>query len=173
MRSITCGPRWVARSTSVPSQRSFPDTLYAYNLYLQARFYVAKVSGSGFAKALECFTQALALEPAYVQVQAGIAMTQALRSVLSFGHPLQLMPPAKEAALKALAVDDRVADAPAALAFVQHFYEWDWTGAEREYRRALDLNPGDTFVRAVYSGLLGQQGRADASRAGRGDAHDF
>ena len=70
------------------------------------------------------------------------------------------MPEAKEAALKALAIDETVADAHAALGDVYN-YEWDWAGAEREYRRTLELNPGDTFTRACYARLLGQLGRAD------------
>ena len=75
------------------------------------------------------------------------------------------MPVAKEAALQALAIDDTVADAHVALGMVLHLYEWDWSGAEREYRRALDLNPGDTFARVVYAELLGQKGRAGKSVA--------
>ena len=58
-----------------------------------------------------------------------------------------------------------MADAHLALAVVLHCYEWDWPGAEREYRRAIDLNPGDTFARVQYSWLLGQLGQADASVA--------
>ena len=75
------------------------------------------------------------------------------------------MPTAKEALRKALTIDDTVVDAHTGLGFALHFYEWDWPGAEREYRRALELNPGDTFARTHYALLLGQQGKTDASIA--------
>ena len=141
------------------------DNLEAYHLVLKGRYYQLRPTGSALEKSLECFTQALALEPTYAQAHAGIAITRGLRSMLSIGPPLQLMPTAKEASLRALAIDETVADARLALAMVLHFYEWDWASAEREYRRALDLNPGDTYARAVYALLLGTEGRADESVA--------
>ena len=81
--------------------------------------------------------------------------------MLSFAAPHQVMPLAKEAGLKALAIDDTVADAHVALAFALATYEWNWAGAEREFRRALDLNPGDTLARCLYAQLLCWMGRAD------------
>ena len=141
------------------------DNLEAYHMVLKGRYHALKVTGPALEKGLECFTQAVAVEPTYAQAHVGIAITQALRSILSFGRPLHVMPVAKEAALQALAIDDTVADAHVALGMVLHLYEWDWSGAEREYRRALDLNPGDTFARVVYAELLGQKGRAGKSVA--------
>ena len=73
------------------------------------------------------------------------------------------MPEAKESALRALALEETVFDAHTALAVVLHYYEWDWAGAVRAYRRALELDPGDTFARSHYAVLLGQLGRADES----------
>ena len=73
------------------------------------------------------------------------------------------MPTAKEAALKALAVDGTVADAHAALAMVLANYEWNWAGAEREYRLALESNPGDAATRSMYARLLASLGRFDDS----------
>ena len=141
------------------------DNLEAYNLVLKGRYHAVKVTKSALEKSLECFSQALVLEPAYAQAHAGVATTQALRSMLSFGPPRQLMPAAKEASLKALEIDDTVADAHGALALVLDWYEWDWAGAEREYHRALDLNPGDTFTRILYGVLLVQQGRGQEAES--------
>ena len=149
----------------VPAIKRPTYNLEAYNLWLKGRYYFTKLTGTAVEKSVECFTQALAVEPAYAQAHAGIAINHAIRSILSFGPPRQLMPTAKQASLKALAIDDTVADAHTALACVLHIDEWDWPGAEREYRRALDLNPGDTFARGQYAVLLGQQGEADASVA--------
>ena len=102
------------------------DNLEAYNLYLKGRHYFVRVTGAAIEKSFECFTEALAVEPSYVRAQAGMAVVQALRAVMSFAPPHDVMPVAKEMALKALATDETAADAHFALAFVLHWYEWDW-----------------------------------------------
>ena len=140
-------------------------TLEAYNLILKGRYYLAKMTGPALEKSLECFTQALTVEPTYAQAHAGIALVQATRAVLSFTAPQQVMPLAKEAALKALAIDETIADAHFGMATVLDYYEWNWTQAEQEYRRALELNPGDTQARSYYALLLARLGRADAGIA--------
>ena len=120
-----------------------------------------KLTAAGIATAIEYFTQAIALEPTYAQAHAGLAQVQVGRSSFSLAPPRETMPVAKSAALEALALDDTVADAHVALAMVLHFY--DWAGAEREYRRAVELSPGDTFARYNYSFLLAEQGRVELS----------
>ena len=139
------------------------DNLEAYNLFLKGRHHHERMTGPALEHSLECFTQALAVEPSYAQAHAGIAHAQTLRAILSFVAPRRVMPVAKEAALKALALDESIAEAHAALATVLDFYEWNWTGAEREYRRALELNPGDPRTRSYYAELLSREGRADAA----------
>ena len=141
------------------------DNLEAYNLVLQGRYYSVRATGPALEKSLACFTQALALEPTYAQAHADIATAQTIRGIVSLAAPHTVMPEAKEAALEALALDETVADAHTALALVLHYYDWDWAGAEREYRRALELNPGDTFARCAYANLLGMVGRVDESVA--------
>ena len=141
------------------------DNLEAYHLVLKGRYHLVRVTGAALEKGLECFTQALAVDPAYAQAHAGIGLVQAFRAVLSFAAPQQVMPLAREAALKAISIDETVADAHHTLAFVLDFFEWNWAGAEREYRRALELNPSDTLARNYYALLLGEVGRADASVA--------
>ena len=137
------------------------DNLEAYNLVLQGRYHTLKLTGQAIEKGVECFTHALAVEPTYAQAHAGLATVQTLRAMLSFAAPHQVMPMAKEAARRALGIDDTVADAHFALAFVLATYEWNWAGAEREFCRALDLNPGDTLARCLYAQLLCWMGRAD------------
>ena len=149
----------------VPVIKRPTDNLEAYNLVLKGRYHALRVTGPALEKSLECFTQALAVDPAYAQAHAGIALVQTMRALLSFAAPQQVMPIAKEAALKALVIDETVAVAHFALALVLHWYEWDWLGAEREYRRALDLNPGDSLARCHYAELLSCTGRVDASVA--------
>ena len=139
------------------------DNLEAYNLYRQGRYHFLKLAGPAQEKALDYYAQVLALEPAFARAHAGIAHVQLARSGMSLAAPHTVMPMAKDAALKALASDETEAYAHAALGMVLHFYEWDWAGAEREYHRALELNPGDAEVRAIYAMLLAQLGRADES----------
>ena len=146
------------------------DNLEAYNLVLQGRYYALKLVAPAMEKALEYYTQAIVAEPDYAQAHAGVALTQAMRSIMGFGHSRQLAPNAKEASLKALAIDETVADAHAALALFLHYYQWDWTGAEKEYRRAIDLNPADTYAQSLYALLLDLQGRPDESEVQAGAA---
>ena len=139
------------------------ENLEAYNLVLKGRYRSLGTTGPALEKSLECFTQALAVEPTYAQAHAGIAMVHAMRALLSAAAPHTVMPQAREAARRALAIDQPHADAHAALAMVLHFYEWDWAGAEREYRRALHLNPGDSYAQIMFAILLTKQGRPDES----------
>ena len=137
------------------------DNLEAYNLYLKGRYHFLRVTGPAFKKSLECFNQALAVDPTYARAHAGIAISNTARAILSFAASHDVMPQAKKSALKALAIDETVVDAHLAMAFVLEYGEWDWEGAEREYRRALELNPGDTLARSQYADLLGHTGRAE------------
>ena len=137
------------------------DNVEAYNLVLQGRYHLVRATEAALEKGLACFTQALALEPTYAQAQAGIASVRVFRGMVSLAAPHTVMPEAKEAALRALALDETAADAHLALAYVLHYYEWDWAGAEREYGRALELNPSDAQARTAYAWLLADTGRVD------------
>ena len=141
------------------------DNVEAYNLVLQGRHHALRTTRAAFERALAYFSQALSLEPTYAQAHAGIARVHTLRAVMSLVAPHVAMPEAKEVALKALALDETEAEAHLALAYVLHWYEWDWAGAEREYRRALTLSPGDTHARCSYASLLRMIGRVDESVA--------
>ena len=132
---------------------------------LKGRYHFLRLTGPALEKSLNCFTAALAVEPTYAQAHAGVAMVQALRSFLSVATPSSIMPEARQAAQRALTVDQTVADAHAALGTVLHLYQWDWEGAVQEYRRALDLNPGDTFTRGMCAVLLALLGRPNESVA--------
>ena len=152
-------------SQDAPVVKRPTENLEAYNLYLKARYYFVRQTREGLDKSLDCFNQALAMEPTYAPAHAGISVAQNQRAILSFAAPKDVMPRAKEAALKGLALDETVTDAHVALAVVLDCYEWNPAGAEQEYRRALELNPGNTLARSFYSHLLARAGRTDASVA--------
>ena len=150
----------LGRGDTTPIKRP-TDNLQAYNLFLKGRHNLARFSADGFEDALECFGEAATLEPGYVQAYAGTAVVQTLRASLRHAAPTQVMPIAKDAALKGLELDESVSDPHFALAMVLHRYEWDWRGAEREFRRALELNPGDSLVRSFFADLPGCEGQHD------------
>ena len=114
----------------------------AYQLYLKGRFHWNKRSPEGIRKAAEYFKQAIAEDPNYALAYTGLADAYSVLPAYDFTiKPKETMPQAKEAALKALALDDNLAEAHASLALILNSYDWDWAGAEQHYRRAIALNP--------------------------------
>ena len=113
----------------------------AYQLYLKGRFYWNKRSPAEFQKAIKFFEQAIEQDPNYALAYSGLADAYALFTVYTDEQAHLVMPKAKAAALKALALDDQLAEAHASLGQVAAYYDYDFVTAEREYRRALELNP--------------------------------
>lgn len=113
----------------------------AYQLYLKGRFYWNKRTPPDFQKAIPFFQQAIEKDPKYALAYSGLADTYALLAAYTNESSRQLMPKAKEAALRALALDDNLAEAHASLGQITAYYDYDFPTAEREYRRAIDLNP--------------------------------
>ncbi|HSE17502.1 MAG TPA: protein kinase [Pyrinomonadaceae bacterium] len=113
----------------------------AYELYLKGRFYWNKRTPSDLQKAISFFEEAVVKDPNYAMAYSGVADSYALLTAYTSEPPRQLMPKAKEAALKALALDDNLAEAHASLGQINAYYDYDFPTAEREYRRAIELNP--------------------------------
>ena len=148
---------------ATPLVKQPTDNLDAYNLFLKGRYHFARLSRSAVAKSIDCFTEALVAEPTYAQAHASIGTAQATQAIIGFAAPRQVMPLAKQAARRALDLDDTVADGHVALAVVLEHFEWKWAEAERHYRRALGLNPADSLARGAYAVLLAIVGRSDAA----------
>jgi serine/threonine protein kinase/tetratricopeptide (TPR) repeat protein len=113
----------------------------AYQLYLKGRFYWNKRTPADFHKAITFFQQAIGKDPNYALAYSGLSDTYALLTVYTSEPPRELMPKAKAAALKALELDDKLAEAHASLAQIVVYYDYDLAAAEKQYRRALELNP--------------------------------
>jgi TolB-like protein/Tfp pilus assembly protein PilF len=113
----------------------------AYELYLKGRFYWNKRTPSDLQKAISFFEQAIEKDPDYAMAYTGVADAYALLTAYTTESPRELMPKAKEAALKALALDPSLAAAHASLGQITAYYDYDFPTAEREYRRAIELNP--------------------------------
>jgi len=121
----------------------------AYQFYLKGRHSLDKVSLEGRKKATEYFTQAIETDPNYALAYAGLAESYALQGFTS--PPNEMMPRARAAAARALAIDGNLADGHLVLAWVLDRYDWDWIAAEREYKKAAQLNPRSAWTYALYS----------------------
>lgn len=125
----------------------------AYNLYLQGRYHWYRRTGEGFRQAISFFERAVARDPTYALAYVGLGDVYSLLGASDYGvlPPNRAFPRAKEALGRALRLDPESAEAHAALGNVLMTYDWDWRGAEREFRRALALNPGYAPARHWYA----------------------
>jgi len=123
--------------------KRYTKNLDAYNLYLQARFHLNKRTEEGLKKGVAYCEQAIALDPEYALAYAGLADGFALLGFQGFLPPNGAMPQAKAAAEKALAIDEALAEAHTSLGCIRAIYEWNWRESEKEFKRALELEPND------------------------------
>jgi TolB-like protein/Tfp pilus assembly protein PilF len=137
----------------------------AYQLYLKGKFYWNKRTGESLKQAVEFFNQAIEKDPNYALAYGGLAETYVLFSSYDVAAAGDSMPSAKAAAVRAISIDDSLAEAHTALGFYLDHYEWDRTGAEREFRRAIELNPNYSTAHHWYSANLSNVRRFDESIA--------
>jgi len=133
----------------------------AHENYLKGRYYFNLRTGDALNKSIASFQQAIARDSRYALAYSGLADAYA---VLGFrgGFPLKdALSLAKTAALKAIELDETLTEPHASLAFIAETHEWDWATAEREYKRALELNPSDARTHNWYAGYLMYVGRFD------------
>jgi DNA-binding winged helix-turn-helix (wHTH) protein/tetratricopeptide (TPR) repeat protein len=133
----------------------------AYELYLKGRYFWDKFTLADHQKATEYFNQAIAKDPGYAVAYAGLADTYGASATNGWLPPHEAYPKAKLTVQKALSLDDTLAEAHANLGALFMFYDMDWVSAEREYRRAIELNPDYEGTYGVYSYLLCALGRPD------------
>ena len=137
----------------------------ARELYTQGRAYWSKRSADSVQQSIELFRQAIAIDPNYTAAYAGLADAYILAGSYgnSFLAPRTAMPKAKEAAEKALALDSSSPEAHTSLAYINLTYDWDWKGAEAEFRRAIELDPNYVNAHHWYSHELMAEGRVQES----------
>ena len=137
----------------------------AYQLYLKGNFFASKFTKEGLQKGLDYFNQAIAVDPNYALAYTGVGFYYVGANDW-YQSPKEAMPKARDAARKALAIDDTLADAHLLLGTVAHWYDWDWATAEREYKRGIELNPNDPRPHEFYSWFLStNMARADEAIA--------
>lgn len=127
----------------------------AYRLYLKGRFFWNKRNEDGYQKAIAYYNEAIKRDPQFALAYSGLADCY----VLSYTLPeAETMRRAKAAAQKAIAIDDSLAEPHTSLGHVLHYFDWDWPGSEREFRRALELNPNYVLAHHWYGRHLVQTG---------------
>ena len=139
----------------------------AYEAYLKGRYFWNKRTGDDFRKASEYFNQAIARDPTYAPAYSGLADTYALMGDWEYGvlAPLDALPRAKAAAIKAIALDDALGEAHTSLAFLLDAFDWDLASADREFKRAIALNPGYATAHHWYAWHLSLLGKNDEAIA--------
>ena len=157
---VTLTPEEQARLTSL--QPADPE---AYDAYVRGRHYASQINPDGFEKAVLNFGRSIELQPRYAQAYADLAETYC------WGAATQMIPAqegllkARQAAMKALELDETLGQAHNSLAWVKYTYEWNFPEAEREFRRSLQLNPGASWTLLWYGMYLAQGNRIAESTA--------
>jgi len=145
-----------AHSTSLSA-----EAYAAYDLYLKGRYFWNKRTTAGFQQAVEYFQQAIAKDPNYARAYAGLADSYALMGIYNVVPQRELMPKARAAALRALEIDEKLAEAHTSLAVIAEQYDWDWQTAEKEFRRAIQLDANYATAHQWYAECLAFEGRFD------------
>ena len=141
------------------------DSVEAYRDYIKGRFYWNKRNAEGFKKAVEYFQAAVEKDPGYALAYSGLADTYVLMSDYSLTSGKESGPKARAAALKALEIDDQLAEAHAAMGYFLATNEWNWPHSESEFKRAIELNPNYATAYHWYSNALLARGEYEKSLA--------
>ena len=141
--------------------KSYTQNLEAYDLYLKGQFFRSKRTEESLKKSVEYLEQAIERDPSYALAYAELAMAYINFVAWSFLPTKEALSKAKGPALKALELDETLAEAHTALADIKQYLDWDWEGAEREYLRAIELNPRYPTAHLWYAEYLDNMGRFD------------
>ncbi len=141
------------------------ENVEAYNLYLKGRFYWNKRVEEEVKKGISYFQQAIEKDPAYAAAYAGLADCYNVLGFYSALPSTEAFPRAKAAALKAMEIDDTLAEAHTSLAYARLYYDWDWSDAEKEFKRATELNPAYPTAHHWYAEYLAAMGRLNEAIA--------
>jgi serine/threonine protein kinase/tetratricopeptide (TPR) repeat protein len=146
----------------------------SYQLYVKGLYHANKASADGLNQAVRYFQQSIEQDPSNAPAYAELAQCYADLATFAYVPPTEALPKAMDAATKALALDDSLADAHAALGYAKFAYKMEWAAAEAELKRSIELNPGSVDAHYDYAQYLATQGRfsesiAEGRRAGELD----
>ena len=136
----------------------------AYEAYLKGMLHLRRLTPQDIERAMKYFETALEIDPQYALAHLGVGRVWNYRTVLGISQPREVSPLAVEAVTRSIELDDSLAEAHLSLANLKHTWEWDWPGAEREFKRALELNPNYAEAHVFYSHFLANQLRPEESR---------
>ncbi len=142
-----------------PGAKRQTDNIDAYRAYIRGRYFWNKRSKEGFERAIEFYDQAIAIDPKYALAYSGLADCHLSRVTYGVSHPAGGFAKAKQAAKRALAINDTLAEAHTSLAHIMWLHEWDWAGAEKEFKRAIELDPGYSTAHQWYAIYLSSMAR--------------
>jgi len=145
--------------------RSHPISPEAHEAYLKGRYHWNLRTEQGLKKGIEYFQQAIDKDPDYAPAYAGLADSYVGLAEWGLMASREAYPRAKAAASRALGIDETLAEAHASLGAARNDYDWDWVGAEKEFKRAIELNPGYATAHQWYAEYLSEKGRHDEAVA--------
>ena len=151
----------IKKSERVSLIKKATESKEAYTLYLEGRYFLNNRTEESLKKAIERFDKALEKDPQYALACTGVADSYAVLALLEFLPPKEAFPKARTAAEKAVEIENGLAEAHTSLALIRFQYDWDWEGAEKEFKRAIELNPSYAPAHQFYADFLKSQGRFD------------
>ena len=149
------------------------DNIEAYNLYLQGRHFWSQEGKDDLDKSIEYYIRALEIDPDYALAYTGMAITYTSYAWYGYSPRRDVIPQAKTAAKKALELDNKLGEAHTELAFARLIYDWDWSGSETGFKRALELNPNYARAHKQYAWVLSYVGRHDEALEQSKRAHEL
>jgi TolB-like protein/tetratricopeptide (TPR) repeat protein len=153
--------------------RRYTEDIEAYQLYLAGRYHHGKLIPSEIRTAIECFEKAIARDPNYALAYFGLAECYRSLAITSDVPAKESLPQAKEAALKAIALDPDLAEAHGSLSFTLIWYDWNWQDALKEAERAVALDPNSGFCHFAHAHVLSDLARHDEALAEARRASDL
>lgn len=152
------------------AKRHSTENIEAYQLYMKGRYHLSKLKASEMQAAASYYQQAIGIDPSYALAYAELAGTYRVYAISGERPAREVFPHAKQAGLKAVELDETLADAHLSLGEDSFWYDWDWSAAEAQFRRALALDPNNAVAHSNYALLLSNTGRhaealAEARRA--------
>jgi DNA-binding winged helix-turn-helix (wHTH) protein/TolB-like protein/Flp pilus assembly protein TadD len=145
--------------------KRYTENVEAYQLYLMGRYHLARVIPPEIRRGISFFQQAIEKDPNYALAYFGLAEANRSLAITSDVPSKDSLPQAKAAAMKALEIDDSLAEAHASISFSLIWYDWDWRGGEREAKRAIALNPNSAHAHFAYAHVLSDLGRHEEAIA--------
>jgi TolB-like protein len=156
---------WLSGEERRRLAKRYTDDIEAYETYLRGRYFWNKRSREGFEKAIDYFNQAIATDPKYALAYSGLADCYLSMATYGMFPSEEGFSKAKEAAKKALAIDDTLAEAHTSLAHLTWLHEWNWADGEREFMRAIDLDPNYPTAHQWYATYLSSMARHEEAIA--------